>query len=77
MEFAFKIDNSLKFDISQSNNMKFYIKKLPEKEYIEKELVPCTVSFSADALFADLVSAVFRTEEEEDNLINGDQKNIH
>ena len=43
MEFAFKIDSSLKFDISQSNNMKFDIKKLPEKEYIEKELTPCIV----------------------------------
>lgn len=70
MEFAFKIDNSLKFDVSQSNNMKFYIKKLPEKEYIKKELAPCIISFSADALFADLVSAVFRTEEEESS--NGD-----
>lgn len=70
MEFAFKIDSSLKFDISQSNNMKFDMKKLPEKEYIEKELTPCIVSFPADALFADLVSAVFRTEEEENS--NGD-----
>ncbi|MDE6664872.1 MAG: hypothetical protein K2K14_01600 [Ruminococcus sp.] len=71
MKFSFKIDNSLKFDISQSNNMKFEMKKTSEKEYIEKELTPCIVSFSADALFADLVLAVFRTEEEEDNLING------
>ncbi len=71
MDFAFNIDNNLKFDISQSNNMKFEIKKLPEKEYIEKELTPCIVSFSADALFADLVSEVFRNEEEEDNLIYG------
>ncbi len=71
MEFAFKIDNGLKFDISQSNNMKFEMKKTSEKEYIEKELTPCIVSFSADALFADLVSEVFRNEEEEDNLIYG------
>ena len=71
MDFTFDIDNSLIFDFSQSDDMKFEIDSIPEKEYIEKDPVPCTVSFSADALFADLVSVIFRKEEEEDNLIHG------
>lgn len=71
MDFTFNIDGSLIFDISQSDDMKFEIKSMPEKEYIEKSFVPCTVSFSADALFADLVSVIFSKEEEEDNLIHG------
>lgn len=72
MEYTFTIDNCLKFDISQQNNMKFEIKGLPEKEYIEKEITPYMVSVSADAFPAtDLVSAVFRTEEKEDNMIHG------
>lgn len=71
MDFDFNIDNSLIFDFSQSDNMEFEIDSMPEKEYIEKELVPCVVSFSADALFADLVSVIFTKEEKEDNLIHG------
>lgn len=71
MDFTFNIDNSLIFDISQSDDMKFEIKSMPEKEYIEKNFVPCTVSFSVSALFSDVVSSVFRKEEEEDNLIHG------
>ncbi len=71
MDFTFNIDNSLIFDISQSDDMKLKIKTMPEKEYIEKKSVPCTVSFSVSALFSDVVSSVFRKEEEEDNLIHG------
>ena len=66
MDFTFNIDNDMQFNINQYDYMNFEIKNLPEKEYIEKELTPCTVSFSADALRANLVSAVFRSEEEEE-----------
>ncbi|MDE7138836.1 MAG: hypothetical protein K2O29_10360 [Ruminococcus sp.] len=70
MDFDFNIDNSLIFDFSQSDDMDFEI-QMPEKEYIEKNFVPCTVSFSFPALFADVVSMIFRKEEEEDDLIYG------
>ncbi|MDE5772310.1 MAG: hypothetical protein K2I06_11920 [Ruminococcus sp.] len=66
MDFTFNIDNDMQFNINQYDYMNFEINNLPEKEYIEKELTPCTVFFSADALRADLVSAVFRSEEEEE-----------
>ncbi|MDE5620901.1 MAG: hypothetical protein K2I80_10400 [Ruminococcus sp.] len=71
MDFDFNIDNSLIFNFSQSDDMKFEIKNMPEKEYIEKNFVPCTVSFSADTLFTDVVSVIFRKEEEDDDLIYG------
>lgn len=71
MDFTFNIDGSLIFDISKSDDMEFEINSIPEKEYIEKECVPCTVSFSFPTLFAGVVSTVFRAEKEEDDLIYG------
>lgn len=70
MDFTLNIDNSLIFNFSQSDNMEFKIGTMPEKEYIEKDLVPCAIAFSADPIYADVVSVVFR-KEEEDDLING------
>ena len=60
MNFTFKIDKK----------MNFKIENLPQKEYIEKEKAPCLMSFSANAIFANLVSPIFKTEEEENE--NGD-----
>lgn len=60
MNFTFKIGNTMKFKMENA----------PQKEYIEKEAEPCVISFSTDALFADLVSPVFETEEKENS--NGD-----
>lgn len=70
MEFTFDIINDFTLDFDQSNSMDFEISNIPEIEYIEKDLVPCAIAFSADPIYADIVSAVFR-KEEEDDLING------
>lgn len=60
MNFSFKIDKK----------MNFKIENLPQKEYIEKENTPCKISFSANALFANLVSPIFEIQEKENE--NGD-----
>lgn len=70
MEFTFDIINDFTLDFDQSNRMDFEISNIPEKEYIEKEPEPCMISFSVTPIYADVVSVVFR-KEEEDDLING------
>lgn len=70
MDFTFDITNNFTLDFDQSNRMDFEISNMPEKEYIEKDPAPCVVSFSAAPIYADIVSVVFR-KEEEDDLING------
>ena len=71
MEFTFDIINDFTLDFGQSNRMDFEISNIPEIEYIEKDPAPCVVSFSADPIYADIVSVIFTKEEEEDDLING------
>lgn len=70
MDFTFDIINDFTLNFDQSNSMDFEISNIPEKEYIEKEPAPCVVSFSVTPIYADIVSVLFR-KEEEDDLING------
>lgn len=70
MDFIFDINDDITFNFDKSDYTDFEIGTMPEKEYIEKDLVPCAIAFSADPIYADIVSAVFR-KEEEDDLING------
>lgn len=53
MNYVFKINDKMKFKIKTTN----------EKKCTEKNSVPCKISFSANALFADLVSGIFEKEE--------------
>lgn len=70
MEFEFEISTETTFSFDELNEMSFEI-SMPEKEYIEKELATRSISFSFSALFANVVTAFCRTEEEEENLIHG------